>query len=124
MTAAGARGVGHPWRIDGSGRTAMLEGPEHVRDLVEQVLFTSPGERVMRPGFGSGLGELVFEPGGPELEGTVQFLVQGALGQWLGDVIAVEAVEVDHTEGTLTVRVEYRVLRTGRQASATVERAS
>ena len=118
-----SRGIDHPYRIDGSGRTATAEGDGHVRDLIEQVLFTAPGERVMRPGFGSGLLGLTFEPGGPELEGTVQFLVQGALGQWLGDLLAVESVEVRHDEGTLSVTVDYRLLRTSERGTATVERS-
>jgi len=118
------RGVAHPYRVDGRGRTAAADGAEHLRDLIEQVLFTSPGERVMRPDFGSGLLDLVFEPGSPELAGTVQFLVQGALGQWLGDLIAVEAVDVSQDEGVLTVTVGYTVLRTQDRATATVTRSA
>ena len=70
-----------------------MTGPDdHLRDLIEQVLFTSPGERVMRPDFGSGLLGLVFEPGGTELAATTQHLVQGALQRELGHLISVEAV--------------------------------
>ena len=116
------RGVAHPFRVDGRGRTATADGAAHLRDLIELVLFTSPGERVMRPDFGSGLGELVFEPGGPELAGTVQFLVQGALGQWLGHLIAVESVEVRSVEGVLDVSVSYVSLRTGEADTAVITR--
>ena len=49
------------------------------------MLFTAPGERVNRPDFGSGLLQLVFAPNSDELAGATQFLVQGALQQWLGD---------------------------------------
>ena len=52
----------HPWHIDATGRTAQTDDAGHLRDLIEQVLFTAPGERVMRPDFGSGLLGLVFEP--------------------------------------------------------------
>lgn len=114
--------VDFPYAIDGRGRTATVEGHAHVRDLIEQVLFTSPGERVMRPDFGCGLLELVFEPGGPELAATTQFLVQGALQQWLGGVIAVDLVEVSADEGTLTVAVGYVVLRTNERGVATITR--
>ncbi len=117
-------GVGLPFRADGRGRTATAAGPDHLRDLIEGVLFTSPGERVMRPDFGSGLLELVFEPGGPELAGTVQFLVQGALGQWLGDLIAVDAVDVSHRDGVLTVVVSYTVLRSRQPRTATITRTT
>ena len=66
---------------------------DHIRDLIEQVLFTAPGERVNRPNFGSGLLQLVFAPNSDELAAATQFLVQGALQQWLGDLIQVEGVE-------------------------------
>ena len=87
--------VDFPYHVDGRGRTADADADDHLRDLIEQVLFTAPGERVMRPDFGSGLLALVFEPGGPELVATTQFLVQGALQRELGHLIAVESVEVD-----------------------------
>ncbi len=116
------RGVDPPYHPDGRGRTATATGPDHLRDLIESVLFTSPGERVMRPDFGSGLQELVFEPGGPELGGTVQLLVQGALGQWLGNLLAVEAVDVSQHDGVLTVTVSYTVLRTQERATAVITR--
>ena len=51
-----------PYHVDGTGRSATTGAADHVRDLIEQVLFTAPGERVMRPDFGSGLLALVFEP--------------------------------------------------------------
>ena len=50
---------------------------EHVRDLIEQLLFTSPGERVMRPDFGCGLLDLVFAPNSPELASTPRALRAG-----------------------------------------------
>ena len=76
--------VDFPYHVDGRGRTATTDRDDHLRDLIEQVLFTAPGERVMRPDFGSGLLALVFEPNGPTLGATTQILVQGALQQQLG----------------------------------------
>lgn len=104
--------VAFPYRFDHTGRTAAVDDEAHLRDLIAQVLFTAPGERVMRPDFGSGLLALTFEPNSAELAATTQFLVQGALHQWLGHLIAVEAVEVAGVEGTLSVSVRYVVLRT------------
>jgi len=116
--------VAFPYRFDGRRRTARSDGDEHVRELIEQVLFTAPGERVMRPDFGSGLLELVFEPGGGELAATAQHLVLGALQQWLGSVIAADDVAVEVDDGTLTVRVSYVVLRTNERATATFSKAA
>jgi uncharacterized protein len=114
--------VDFPYHVDGRGRTATTDADDHLRDLIEQVLFTAPGERVMRPDFGSGLLGLVFEPGGPELVATTQHLVQGALQQELGHLIAVDSVEVSQDDGALTVSVSYVALRTQRRASATFSR--
>ena len=86
--------------------------------MIEQVLFISPGERVNRPDFGSGLLSFVFQPMNDERAAACQFLVQGEIQQWLGDLIEVEAVEVAAEEATLNVTVRYRILRTQQQAVA------
>jgi uncharacterized protein len=101
-----------PYHFDGRGHTAMTTPDDHIRDLIEQVLFTAPGERVNRPEFGTGLLQLVFAPNSDELATATQFLVQGALQQWLGDLIQVEAVQVESEESTLRVVVQYVVRRT------------
>jgi hypothetical protein len=100
-----------PYRFDSRGRTATTDRDDHIRDLIEQVLFTTPGERVMRPDFGSGLLGLVFEPNSTTLAATTQMLVQGALQQHLGHLIAVQAVEVSNDDATLRVEVSYVILR-------------
>jgi phage baseplate assembly protein W len=80
--------------------------------MIEQVLFTNPGERVNRPDFGSGLLQLVFAPNSPELAATLQFTVQAALQQWLGDVIQIEELGVVSQDSTLRVTVRYLIRRT------------
>ncbi len=100
-----------PYQFDGRGHSREDDEATWIRGLIEQVLFTTPGERVMRPEFGSGLQELVFAPNSPELAATVQFLVQGALQQWLSDLIQVEQVEVRSVEASLAVTVAYTILR-------------
>jgi hypothetical protein len=105
--------VRYPYQIDGRGRTAEVGEEDYIRGLIEQVLFTSPGERVMRPDFGSGVMQLVFAPNSPELAATTQFLVQAALQQYLGNLIALEGVEVEAVDATLRVTVRYAIRRTG-----------
>lgn len=105
--------IDYPFHIDGRGRTATTTRNKHIRDLVEQVLFTSPGERVNRPDFGCGLAQLVFAPNSDELATATQFLVQGALQQWLGELIQVEEVQVRSNDSTLRVIVRYVVRRSG-----------
>jgi phage baseplate assembly protein W len=102
----------YPFHFDGRGRTASTDDDDHIRDLIEQLLFTRSGERVNRPDFGSGLLQLVFAPNSDELAATAQFLVQGSLQQWLGDLIQVEGVKVDSYESTFQITVQYTIRRT------------
>jgi uncharacterized protein len=111
-----------PYQIDGRGHTAQTTQQDWVRGLIEQVLFTSPGERVMRPDFGSGVMQLVFAPNSPELAAATQMLVQGALQQWLGDVITVEAVSVVAEDAMLRVTVQYVITESQFRELVTFER--
>jgi uncharacterized protein len=105
----------HPLRLDGRGRVATTEADDHVRDMVYQVLFTNPGERVNHPDFGCGLLQLVFEPNSEVLATATQFLVQGSLQRWLADVVQVEQVEITNEDGKLIVVVLYTRLDTGQR---------
>jgi phage baseplate assembly protein W len=99
--------IDYPFHFDSRGRTAQAEKNKHIRDLIEQVLFTSPGERVNRPDFGCGLMRLVFAPNSAELATATEYLVQGSLQRWLSDLIQVEAVEVTSEDNTIQVTVRY-----------------
>ena len=103
--------VDFPLHFDERGRSAEATDAEHVRDLIEQVLFTSPGERVNRPTFGSGLLQLVFATNSDALAAATQHAVQASLQQWLGDLIEVEAVRVERNDATLQVTLQYLVRR-------------
>ena len=110
--------IDYPFHFDGRGRTAQTGSEDHIRDLIEQVLFTSPGERVNRPTFGSGVMQLLFAPNSDALASATQLTVQGALQQWLGDLILVESVDVENDDATLRVRVQYVVRRTQERQAA------
>lgn len=114
--------IDYPFQFDPRGRTAETDAGDHVRDMIEQLLFTSPGERVNRPDFGSGLLQMVFAPNSPELAAALQFTVQAALQRWLGDVIGVGALGVDSDDATLTVTLSYTVLATGEARTETFAR--
>jgi phage baseplate assembly protein W len=109
----------HPYHFDGRGRTAETGTLEHIRDLIEQVLFTAPAERVMRPDFGAGLLALVFEPNSTTVAATTQFLVQSGLQKHLADRIVVDAVTVENDDAALRVTVRYTVLEDGSAQQAT-----
>jgi uncharacterized protein len=103
--------VNFPFQFDGRGRTL---DPQHnyVRQLVEQVLFTSPGERVNLPDFGSGLLQLPFAPNSMEMAAATQFSVQAALQKWLSNYVRVQSVVAAVDEAVLTVTVTYSPVNT------------
>jgi uncharacterized protein len=116
--------VGFPFGPDAYGRTRGVDASDHYRDLVEQVLFTAPGERVNRPDFGSGLLGLVFGPNGPEMAAAAQLAARGALVRWLSDLIEVQDVTAESEESRLTVTVRYLVRGTQQPQVATFQRGS
>lgn len=103
--------VNFPLQFDGRGRTLDPQG-DYLRQLVEQVLFTSPGERVNLPDFGSGLLQLPFAPNSMEMAAATQFTVQGALQKWLSGYVKVISVVASAQEAVLTVSVTYAPLNT------------
>ena len=115
--------VDYPFHFDGRGRIASTTPDEHIRDLIEQVLFTAPGERVNRPTFGSGVLKLVFEPNSATLGAATQLAVQGALQQWLSELILIEAVQVESQDATVQVAVQYVVRRTQQRQVAQFQKA-
>jgi phage baseplate assembly protein W len=108
-----------PYDFSGLGRTASTGREDHIRDLMEQVLFTSPGERVMRPDFGAGLLDLIFEPNSATLAATAQMLIHSALHLNLSHLIAVLAVELENDDAALRVTIRYAILRDRTTGSAT-----
>ena len=115
--------VEFPYSFDPRGRTSDADqdpNPQnrHIRDLIEQVLFTAPGERVNQPDFGCGLLQLVFAPNSVELATATQYLVQGALQNILGNLISLNDVSVSASDNVLTVVVQYTVRSTQQQQVA------
>lgn len=102
----------YPFHFDHRGRTAITGEDDHIRDMIEQFLFTNAGERVNRADFGSGLLQLVFAPNSPELAAALQFTVQAGLQRWLGDVIEVRDLQVSSEEASLRIEIQYLVRRT------------
>ena len=116
--------LGFPYAIDTAGRTATAGEEAHVRDMIGQVLFTAPGERVHRPTFGCGLPGLVFEPTGPELAAATRLQAHGALQLWLGDLIEVSDIDVQTGPGELRVTVSYLLRRTQQPQVAEFRRSA
>lgn len=104
-----------PYHIDGRKHTAETGEDDHIRDLIYQVLFTNPGERVNRPDFGCGIGQIVFMPNSGALAAATQAMVQGALTRWLDPLIAVQRVDVVAADNVFTVMVVFTKRSTGEQ---------
>jgi hypothetical protein len=116
--------IAYPFHFAADGRTATTSDEDHVRDMIEQFLFTSPGERVNRPEFGSALLQLVFAPNSAELASTLQFTVQAGLQQWLGDVIDIRSLAVTAEDTTLQVELAYTIRATGANRTDTFVRGT
>jgi uncharacterized protein len=116
--------IDFPFHFDSRGRTAATDDDDHIKDIIEQFLFTNRGERVNRPDFGSGLLQLVFAPTSPELATALQFTIQAGLQRWLSDLVEVRNLEVTSEDSTLRVVVQYVVKRTGAQQTQTFEKGA
>jgi phage baseplate assembly protein W len=116
--------IDFPFNFDGRGRTTPTSDEDHIRDMIEQLLFTSPGERVNRPDFGSGILQLIFAPNSPELAATLQFTLEAALQRWLGDVIQIQALGVESVDAQLRVNLQYVIRRTQQAQTAQFTRTT
>lgn len=116
--------IDFPFHFDARGRTASTTGDDHIRDMIEQLLFTNPGERVNRPDFGSGLLQMVFAPNSTELASALQFTMQAALQRFLGDLIDLRQLEVTAQEATLSVVVSYVIRATQQGRTQTFVRSA
>lgn len=116
--------IDFPFHIDGKGRAARAADDDHIRDMIEQFLFTGPGERVNRPDFGSGLLGQVFESNSPELAAALQHIIQAGLQRWMGDLITVQELQITSHEATIRVELVYLVNRTEEQRLDRFERST
>ena len=110
--------VKHPYQFNGRGRTAESNNAEHIEEMIRQILFTNPGERVNRPNFGCGLLQAVFEPNSSEMAATIQYLAQSSLNQWMSHLIEVNNLEINSVDSSLEVTVVYTILKTKESQTA------
>jgi phage baseplate assembly protein W len=116
--------IAFPVQIDGSGRTAAAGDADHLRDMILLVLFTQPGERVMRPDFGTGLLQFLFAGASPEIAAALKLTVQAALSKVLGDVVDVGELSVSAVDAQLAVTITYLVRATGETRTDTFIRSA
>jgi phage baseplate assembly protein W len=109
-----------PFRIDpASGQAAQSPYGQHVSEMIQQILLTTPGERADLPEFGCGLRQLLFAPNSDALQATTQLMIQQALSRWLAGQIQVVNVTVTDGPGgdqsQLSVLIQYVLLETQSQ---------
>lgn len=114
--------IDYPYGFDSRGRTARTDESDHIRDMLEQLIFTAPGERVNRPDFGSGVLQLIFAPNSPELAATVQVTIQAAIQNWLGDLIELRDLTVEADDAMLRIHLQYMIRRTAEEQTQTFTR--
>lgn len=115
--------IHYPWQFDSRGRTAVADSARHVRNMIEEFLFTAPGERVNRPDFGSGVLGLVFAPNSVSLAAALEATIQAGLQASLGDVIELKELQVVTVDSTLRIEISYVILRTGDERTDVFERS-
>jgi phage baseplate assembly protein W len=113
--------IDFPFHFDALGRTALTDDADHVRDMIELLLLTSPGERVNRPDFGSGLMQALFAPNTPEIAAAMEFSTRAALQRWLGDVIDVQSLAFSAVDSTLRAELVYSLKSTGERRNEVFE---
>ncbi len=109
------QGLTFPLQMSSRGEIALVQGDEDIRQAIQIILSTAPGERVMRPEFGCRIHELLFAPHNAETESMLIHYVEEALERWEPRV---ELQDVDvlpnsnGNEGTLFVEIKYQVKST------------
>lgn len=115
--------IHYPWAFDTRGRTAVVDDARHVREMIEEFLFTSPGERVNRPDFGSGVLNLIFAPNSVGLAATLEATIQAGLQSCLGDLIEIRQLQVTAENEVLLIELSYALLRTGEERTENFQRS-
>lgn len=102
----------HPLRVDaGLGEIASeRDHGAHVEQMMRQVLFTNPGDRVNRPDFGCGIRRMVFAPNSEVTANLLKVTIFQALEKWLGSLIRVDDVRVQALDERLEIRIAYLLL--------------
>lgn len=108
---------------DAAGRLATAVGDDVVRQSILLLVSTSPGERVMRPGYGCPLNQLVFQPLDNTTAGLAIHYVQRAVRRWepRAEVLEVDAYPTPDREGCLTIELHYRVRSSQREHQLQLE---
>jgi len=116
-----AQGLKFPLAISQRGVAAASPRTQQIREQLEQLLFTLPGERVTRPEFGCGVQRLVFTGAGEESAAAAEYIISTAIRTYLDDVMQLDALRVSVHESTLYIDILYTLRDTGAELSASFD---
>lgn len=113
------RGVGFPPRIGPDGRVRWSDGEASIRESIQVILLTDPGERVMLPSFGAGLRRFLFDPNVPASHRLIEEQIEHALRRWEPriELTAVAVAEDPHDRQRANVTIAYRLVATAAESS-------
>ena len=114
------QGMSIPLRVTELAAAAMSSRQQVVREQLEQLLLTIPGERVNRPDFGCGIQRLVFEGTDPIALASAEYVVGTAIRRHLRDLVSLDAVRVTVVDATILVDILYTLLGTGEESAITI----
>jgi phage baseplate assembly protein W len=118
------RYLDYPYGVSSTGAPSTTNPDDHLRDLILQVLFTNPGERINLPEFGAGVQQLVFAPNSDALRTSAQFLISNSLQRWLGDRIDISQVSLTSQPGeeeAVAIEIVYVVKSTQQRQTVQVQ---
>lgn len=121
MTDLDTYATDYPFHFGADGLTARTSRTDHIRDLIEQLLFTRQGERLTRPTLGCGLPDLLFAPLGDATVTAAQMTIRVAIQQFLSAQIELVALDVRAEDSALLIDIAYRILATGDEASLSLK---
>ncbi|MGB3344294.1 MAG: GPW/gp25 family protein [Aequorivita sp.] len=106
--------IRYPFAIDnGFGKLAEeTDYDRHLMQMIKQLLFTNPGERINRPDFGCGIRRMVFAPNSDVSANLTQVIINQSLEKWMGTVIEVNEVNVKNVEEKLEINIVYLIRAT------------
>ena len=116
------QGISWPPRIDGDGRLRLSSDADNVREAIQVILLTEPGERVRLPEFGAGLGRFLFEPNIPATHIAIARRITQSLTRWEPRIrVAQVEVEADPTDPQAALAtITYRLVSTAQQATLSI----
>lgn len=118
------RSIAFPPKIGADGRMAWSQGPQNIRESIQLILQTEPGERIMQPNFGAGLGQFLFEANTTATRRLIRARVENALQQWEPRIqlseVSVDPAPADPQQVVITLTYELVSTGTAEQLALTV----